>query len=137
MTETPTPTAPAEPTTCGFPGCDRPAERAVGPGRPPKYCDNEEHNAQTAFRARQGARGRAASEPDDMGRPVSMAQATASHSAERIAGLIEQLRGELDRHAEAVRIAGDTSAAEAQIETVMTEAAKKVSDAEAARAAEH
>ncbi|MGA2928449.1 MAG: hypothetical protein ABSG43_21140 [Solirubrobacteraceae bacterium] len=39
--------------TCRFPGCDRPVEPAGETvGRPPRYCDLPEHNAQTAFRER-------------------------------------------------------------------------------------
>jgi len=48
-------TATGEPVMCIYPGCDReavPGPKPAGPGRtgpPPRYCDNEEHNAARAF----------------------------------------------------------------------------------------
>lgn len=41
-----------ETTKCAFPGCDQPPERNTGPGRPPRYCPNPEHTADSARRAR-------------------------------------------------------------------------------------
>ena len=39
-------------TTCKFPGCDQPAARATGPGRPPEYCEGRGHTKVTAWRER-------------------------------------------------------------------------------------
>src|SRR4051794_29262704 len=100
MTDTQTPQVQQE---CAFPGCDRPAERAVGPGRPPKYCENREHNAQTAFRVRQGRpAGGPSGEQPDLGRPVTMAGDTAAGSVKVIERLSRELVDALGRHAEAM-----------------------------------
>ena len=48
---------------CAFPGCERPVAPAPeGAGRPSRYCELAEHNAQTAFRERR--RREAAGESD-------------------------------------------------------------------------
>ncbi len=48
--------APGEKVICLYPGCDREAmsgakkeQRADRQGPPPRYCDNEEHNAASTF----------------------------------------------------------------------------------------
>ncbi len=51
-----------ETETCRFPGCDRPVEPATETvGRPPRYCELPEHNAQSAFRERRRRSPRASS----------------------------------------------------------------------------
>src|ERR1700732_332150 len=87
MTEPSSTSAPAtaanDAPTCGYPGCERPprAASAGGRGAKPKYCDladetgKELHTALSAFRAR-ARPGRA--EPEDFGRPVALATASAS-----------------------------------------------------------
>jgi hypothetical protein len=43
-----------ETKTCIYPGCDRPAVPPHPLGGPqPSFCDNEEHNALTAYQERQ------------------------------------------------------------------------------------
>ena len=50
--------APGEKVICLYPGCEREAvpapnaddRRAERQGPPPRYCDNEEHNASSTFR---------------------------------------------------------------------------------------
>jgi hypothetical protein len=80
-----------ETETCRFRGCERPVEAAAETvGRPPRYCELPEHNAQTAFRER---RRRAASgelDGDDHDwaggeRPVSLAIASIGSLAKRLA----------------------------------------------------
>lgn len=48
----------AEPVICLYPGCDREAvdsprkgENPMRQGPPPRYCDNEEHNAASTYQA--------------------------------------------------------------------------------------
>ena len=49
-----------ETVTCLYPGCDRPA---VPPpkhgGPPPRYCDNEDHNASSTYQALQAQKAEA------------------------------------------------------------------------------
>src|SRR6059058_1628610 len=73
----------ADSELCQFPGCSRPvAPPPPGGGRPSRYCELTDHNAQTAFRERK--RLAALAEPDDDAdqgegrgeRPVSLAAAS-------------------------------------------------------------
>lgn len=52
-----------ETVTCLYPGCDQPA---VAPpkhgGPPPRYCENEDHNASSTFQALQAAKAEGGSE---------------------------------------------------------------------------
>jgi len=129
-------TASAELKTCKFPGCARPAAEAGGPGRPPEYCDDPEHTALRSWRARHAERRPGAVVPDDLGRPVTMAAATAGKLREDLARTVEQLAGQLAGVQENLRTLGDPAAAAAQIETVTADAAQQVAEAEsrAARA---
>src|SRR5215469_17344740 len=79
-------TSEAPAVTCAYPGCGnepRPAEE--GAGARPKYCGQPDpltgkpHTALTAFRRRQelARQGSGAAEPEDLGRPVTMATARA------------------------------------------------------------
>ena len=91
----------AEITTeiCAFPGCERPvAPGPEGAGRPVRYCELPEHNAQTAFRERR--RRAAAGEIDDGerehaggDRPVSLAAMTLRALASRLSGDLERADG--------------------------------------------
>ena len=53
MSETETETAAEEETvTCLYPGCDRPAApKHKHGGPPPRYCEDETHNASSAYEA--------------------------------------------------------------------------------------
>ncbi|MEA2217468.1 MAG: hypothetical protein QOJ35_94 [Solirubrobacteraceae bacterium] len=42
---------PDEPLICLYPGCERPAMTQTKGGPPPRYCDIEQHNANTTYRA--------------------------------------------------------------------------------------
>lgn len=124
---------------CAFPGCEEPAERSAGPGRPRKFCARPDHNAQTSYREKekkQSGIGQAES-PADMGRPVTMARAQANLTRSRLVELLEQLPGLLDRLAEVETVAKDPDAVDAQIEAVTTDAEQRISTAEATRAVEH
>ena len=117
---------------CAFPGCERPAVPAPeGAGRPSRYCDVPEHNAQSAFRERR--RRAAAGELDgsdgaEQGRgerPVSLAGATLRAVAAR-------LIADLERTRDALGVLTDTEQLEAELAAVRAD-----TQAEVAHAAQH
>lgn len=120
--------------TCKYPGCRRPVEQATGaPGRPAEYCDDPEHTAVRAWRARRSGDTAAAGEPDDLGRPVAMASARAGMLRDDFVKTAEQLTEQLSRGLDELRTLTDPDAAAAQVETVSAEAAEQVAAAEVAR----
>src|SRR6266705_3424481 len=122
-------------TTCKFPGCDQPAARANGPGRPPEYCDGRGHTKVTAWRERRrlaAAEAGTATSAADTENPVTMARVTGAEllrslrtEADRVAGIADRLR-------EAVATVTDPTAAEAELEAVRAAAEQRaVADAAA------
>jgi len=115
---------------CRFPGCQRTAMASeAGTGRPPEYCDDPAHNRASAWRARQRAN-------EDMARvtetrPVDSARQRASEITGQVSGMIEHLGQQLVVLVEELRTVGDPEAAEAQIESVASEAAEQVAAANA------
>lgn len=115
---------------CRFPGCRRPAMASgAGTGRPPEYCDDPAHNRASAWRARQRT-------GEDMtgvaeSRPVDSARQRASEITGQVSGMIEHLGQQLTALVEELRTVGDPGAAEAQIESVASEAAEQVAAANA------
>src|SRR6478735_1539357 len=117
---------------CRFPGCRRRAMAGeAGTGRPPEYCDDPRHNRAAAWRARQ--RQGEHQERAEETRPVDAARQRASEIGGQVAGMIEHLGQQLASLVEELRMVGDPDAAEAQIESISTEAAEKIAAA-AARA---
>jgi hypothetical protein len=56
-----------ETVICLYPGCDReavPAPKHGGP--PPRYCDDEEHNASSTFQALQKDKGEAPADASEL-----------------------------------------------------------------------
>src|ERR1039458_9065904 len=117
-----------ETEACRSPGCDRPVQDAAeAVGRPPRYCDLPDHNAQTAFRER---RRRAASgeidrdDPDQAGgeRPVSLAIASIGQAARR-------LQDDRARPRELLALVSDSGQLEAELAAVRADAKAEVSSA--------
>lgn len=121
-----------EPRTCRFPGCERPAVSAdAGTGRPPEYCDTEGHNRAAAWRARRRLAAEPARNVEDEKRPVDAARQRAGELRGQVAGMVEHLGQQLTALVEELRTVADPDAAEAQIESVTTEAAERVAAATA------
>jgi colicin import membrane protein len=115
---------------CRFPGCQRPAMASDGgTGRPPEYCDDSAHNRASAWRARQRTGEDAARVAET--RPVDSARQRASEITGQVSGMIEHLGQQLTALVEELRTVGDPGAAEAQIESVASEAAEQVAAANA------
>jgi colicin import membrane protein len=119
-----------EQRTCRFPGCERPAVAAeAGTGRPPEYCDDEGHNRAAAWRARRRLTAEPARSAQDEKRPVDAARQRASEIRGQVAGMVEHLGAQLNALVEELRTVADPDAAEAQIESVTSEAAEQVATA--------
>ncbi len=115
---------------CRFPGCQRPAMASDGgTGRPPEYCGDPAHNRASAWRARQRTGEDTARVAET--RPVDSARQRASEITGQVSGMIEHLGQQLTALVEELRTVGDPGAAEAQIESVASEAAEKVAAANA------
>jgi colicin import membrane protein len=125
-------------TTCKFPGCDQPAAKASGPGRPPEYCEGRGHTKVTAWRERRRLAAAQAGTPagvTDTDNPLTMARVTGAEllrslrsEADRLAGITERLR-------DAVTTVTDPTAAEAELEAVRAAAEQRAVAAEARAAA--
>jgi colicin import membrane protein len=117
-----------ETETCRFPGCERPVEAAAETvGRPPRYCELPEHNAQTAFRERRrrAAAGELEGDDPDRGggeRPVSLAIAS-------IGSLAKRLADDMARTRELLAVLTDTEQLEAELAAVRADAQAEVSSA--------
>lgn len=115
---------------CRFPGCRRPAMASEAvTGRPPEYCDDPTHTRASAWRARQRATEDVARGAE--ARPVDSARQRASEITGQVSGMIEHLGQQLAVLVEELRTVGDPEAAEAQIESVASEAAEQVAGANA------
>lgn len=125
MSENP---AAVEKRTCRFPGCQRPPEAPeASTGRPPEYCDDPTHNRASAWRARQQVSDVAPRAAE--ARPVDSARQRASEITGQVTGMIEHLGQQLTVLLEELRTVGDPEAAEAQMESVSSEAAEQVAAA--------
>lgn len=121
--------------TCRYPGCtNAPAAAEEGKaGAKPKYCDDPNHNAMSAWRAKNPktpkAGTRAAEREDLKDRPVAQAQAAVTDLRGEV---ITAVSGALEKFEELVgelRTMADPEAAAAQAVTVTTDADARVAEA--------
>ena len=122
----------SEQRPCRFPGCVRPAVSAdSGSGRPPEYCDNDGHNRAAGWRARRRLAAELSWNAPDEKRPVDAAHQRAGELYGQVAGMAPHLGQQLTAFIEELCIVADPDAAEAQIESVMAEAAAHIAAATA------
>ncbi|GGX36545.1 hypothetical protein [Streptomyces chryseus] len=128
-----------------FGECDRPREQPTGPGRPPEYCDREDHNKVTAFRRRQELkRTKAATtgeqpEPDPA-RPVDYSTMRARDLMPAARDLLAQQQQLTERQGqiyaqliEQLDTLADPGAAAVEVENAQLKAIEQVAHAESAR----
>jgi len=101
----------------------------AGSGRPPEYCDDEGHNRAAAWRARRRLEGEPGRSVAEEMRPVDAARQRAGELRGQVAGMVEHLGQQLNALVEELRTVADPDAAEAQIESVTSDAAEQVAAA--------
>jgi len=125
---------------CAFPGCERPvAPGPEGAGRPARYCELSEHNAQTAFRERRrraaaGEGDDGAGEPVGGDRPVSLAAMSLRALAGKLSGDLQRTAVDLERTREVIGLLTDTEQLEAELAAVRADTQAEVSRAAQQRA---
>ena len=119
--------------TCRFPGCSRPVAPSDGStGRPPEYCDDATHTRAAAWRARQRLGQETAGRGIEVEeRPVDAARQRASEIRGQVAGMGEHLVQQFQALVEELRTVADPDAAEAQLESMSSDAAERVAAASA------
>jgi len=117
--------------TCRYPGCSAPAEPAAGPGRPPQYCDDPDHNRASAFRARRAQDAADDSVIDDAGEPVTWARTRAALLVDRLEEAVRSLPSVVEQALAELRTLGDVDAVEVQIETISAAAEQSKASARA------
>lgn len=120
-----------EQSTCRFPGCGRPPAEWAGTGRPPEYCDDPEHNAGSAWRAKQKTKSGGVPAATVETLPVDAARTRAAALLAQVTDVGELLVQQLGTLVVELRTVGDPDAAEAEIETVTSEAAEQMAAATA------
>ncbi len=119
--------------TCAFPGCDRPTAPPPVTGGRSRYCDDLEHNATTAFRAR---RARGGGEPDSGERPASIAGLTLRDTVARLGQVLTEFQSLSQQAAEHLQVATDPAMVETELAAVRAEALQAVATAQSELAAE-
>ena len=123
------------PVTCAFPGCERPIAPPPATGGRSRYCDDPEHNASTAFRARRGGQG-SRSESASLDRPASVAGATLRETVVRLGQLLGEFESLSAPAAEHLQVATNPEAVQAELAAARAETLQTVAAAQAETAAE-
>jgi hypothetical protein len=119
--------------TCGFPSCERPvAPAGESGGRPPRYCDRADHNAQSAFRARR----RRPEDPATAGGPSDGGERPVSLAAMTLRGVAQRFAEDLQRGLDALQVLTDVEQLEAELASVRADTHAEVSRAEQRAATE-
>src|SRR3954467_4332651 len=102
--------------TCAYPACERPVAAAPeSGGRPPRYCDRADHNAQSAFRER---RRRAADGEPDAPTHDGAGERPASLAAMTLRGVAQRFAQDLERALEALHALTSAEQLEAELAAI-------------------
>ncbi|MEU4924602.1 hypothetical protein AB0G29_35275, partial [Streptomyces parvus] len=121
---------------CAFPDCRRPRvpKDPTVRGTRPRYCDNPDHNASSAFKERRAreatAAGRVQPIEEDLDRPVSTAAATRVHVGASVLDAVKTLETQLPRYLEILEQLNSTEAVEAEVHNVSARADFQVTEAQ-------
>ena len=123
---------------CNYPGCSRTITRGGGPGRPSEYCDHPEHTRWRAWRERQRlqqeeAQPSSATVTVTQQGPVTAARLRADELLAQFRTLAEQLGGTLTTAVAELSTLADPAVAEAQVQAVQAEAARRIAGTRRAR----
>jgi hypothetical protein len=105
---------------------------AVSGGRPPRYCDRADHNAQSAFRARR----RRPEDPATTGGPSDGGDRPVSLAAMTLRGVAQRFAEDLQRGLDALQVLTDVEQLEAELASVHADTHAEVSRAEQRAATE-
>ena len=112
--------------TCAYPECDRPVAPPPATGGRSRYCDDPEHTATTAFRARRARGG----EPGTGERSASLAGATLRENVERLGQVLAEFRALSQQAAEHLQVATNPEVIQAEMAAVRAEALQAVATAQ-------
>lgn len=127
------------PTVCNYPGCTRPLAKSTGPGRPSEYCELPDHTRWRAWRERQRLQQEAETPTENvtvtLKGPVATARLRADELLTQFRTLADQLGTTLTAAVAEMNTLADPGAAEAQVQAVQADAARRIAEAEIAAAA--
>ncbi|MEU6055941.1 hypothetical protein ABZ829_36620, partial [Streptomyces xanthochromogenes] len=128
--------APEKPADeCAFPDCHRtrvPKDPTVRGARP-RYCDDPEHNAASAWKAKHrgpSAGPSAQAVEEDLDRPVSGAAKTRLHVGESVLDAVKTLGAELPRYLQLMEQMNDPEAVEAEVASAAARADHEIAEAQ-------
>src|SRR6201984_242262 len=119
--------------TCKYPGCENPAAPATKPGRPPGFCELEEHDKRSAWRERQRldaeARGDVVNEAQQA-EPVTYSLTAGAELLRQVRAAGERQRTDIDRLITHLDRLADPTSSEVEVATARTEFQENVAEAE-------
>jgi len=110
--------------TCKYPGCENPPAPATKPGRPPGFCELEEHDKLSAWRERQRldaeARGDVVNEAQQA-EPVTYSLTAGAELLRQVRAAGERQRTDIDRLIAHLDRLADPTSSEVEVATARTE----------------
>ena len=119
--------------TCKYPGCENPPAPATKPGRPPGFCELEEHDKLSAWRERQRldaeARGDVVNEAQQA-EPVTYSLTAGAELLRQVRAAGERQRTDIDRLIAHLNRLADPTSSEVEVATARTEFQENIAAAE-------